>query len=631
MNRGQQNIIRTRLLIAFSSVIVLIIISTGVALIAFDMFGSTVSNATSKSMPRMAATIRLSERAALIAASAPKIALAKNHKEVREVSTQLKFHYDNMLSSLDQLKSPMSSNMFQTFLTDSEHMWALTQEIESLTLRKLDLQQERENIMDEVHNLQDGMDDLLSPIIYGINSLTRLISKRSANKITRDLYNSNDKEILKKAKQNIAILSENAVSNISYAMNIKTESTLMISLLTTAAEVLKANMLPALHNKYKASLAQFEKAIEAHHNGPLAKRNPVLSNQLNELKFKFKNLINRKQNLFLVKREELETKEKINKRLDDQRTLASTIFLQSETVVKLVAQEMEDLESKLSEDLSNSQIILILVAAGSIGAAFFIIYQTHIVLIKHQQDLKAAKETAELASRAKSEFLANMSHELRTPLNAVIGFSEAIKLQVFGPFEANEKYFDYIDSIHASGNHLLDVINDVLDVSRVEAGKMELDYEDVDLYDLVQSTFRLIKDRAIEGDVNLKTNINKDLPFVKADLLRLKQISINLLSNAVKFTEKGGHVDFNIEQVGNGSLCISVKDTGIGMAPDEINKALEVFGQVESHMTRTNEGTGLGLPLVNSLVKLHGWTMKIESKKEKGTNVTILVPPSCVI
>jgi signal transduction histidine kinase/Tfp pilus assembly protein PilE len=239
-----------------------------------------------------------------------------------------------------------------------------------------------------------------------------------------------------------------------------------------------------------------------------------------------------------------------------------------------------------------------------------------------------AQETAEASSRLKSEFLANMSHELRTPLNAIIGFSEMIGSEVLGP--GLPRYREYANDINGAGAHLLALINDVLDLSKAEAGKLELTSEPVDLEALIKECARLMRGRAAEQNLRMTIGVTA-LPQLLVDRLRIKQIFLNLLSNAIKFTPPGGKVSIAAEQDATGDIVICVRDTGIGIAPEMIPLAFEPFRQVDSTLSRKFEGTGLGLPLVKTLVELHGGRVRMESALGKGVAVFVAFPASCCI
>ncbi|NQU55829.1 MAG: PAS-domain containing protein [Rhodospirillales bacterium] len=252
-------------------------------------------------------------------------------------------------------------------------------------------------------------------------------------------------------------------------------------------------------------------------------------------------------------------------------------------------------------------------------------------LSKEVAERKRAEEMAEIASHAKSDLMANMSHELRTPLNAIIGFSSTIMEETFGPID-NKKYSEYMDDIHQSGQHLLELINDILDVSAIEAGAMDIHEETVSLSTIVDASIRIIMPRANKGRLTITASIKPENLQIVVDPRRLKQVLLNLLSNADKFTPENGEVSVTaLLNNDDGSLSITIADTGIGMDEKEMKIALSTFGQVDSGLDRKHEGTGLGLPLTKELMKLHGGMLKVKSKLGHGTAVTVILPKERVV
>ena len=245
--------------------------------------------------------------------------------------------------------------------------------------------------------------------------------------------------------------------------------------------------------------------------------------------------------------------------------------------------------------------------------------------ITNAEILVAAKEAAELANRSKSQFLASISHELRTPLNAIIGFSELMEREVLGPLGRSE-YRDYVGDIGDSGRHLLDLINDILDISKIESGATTIVEDILEIRQVITSSIAMVKGRAREGGVELTVEMPDDLPLLRADPRKLKQVLVNLLANSVKFTPAGGQVTTGTRRQPDGALRIWVADTGIGMAPEDIPKALTAFQQIDSDLNRKFEGTGLGLPLAKAMIELHDGSLSIESAVGHGTVVTIVLP-----
>src|SRR5258708_1111402 len=236
-----------------------------------------------------------------------------------------------------------------------------------------------------------------------------------------------------------------------------------------------------------------------------------------------------------------------------------------------------------------------------------------------------SKEAAEFANRTKTEFLAHMSHELRTPLNAIIGFAEVIKDELFGPV-GKPNYADYANDIHKSGQHLLELINDILDLSKLEAGKLELKETDISLSGLVEQTCMLMRNNARTSGVTIVIDAPESIPLIPPAERDLRQVILNFLSNALKFTPRGGTVTTRVRALPEGGLIFSVSDTGIGMDPEEVRTALMPFGQIDSMIARQHKGTGLGLPISKSLIELHGGRLSISSQPTKGTTLTVTFP-----
>jgi signal transduction histidine kinase len=238
-------------------------------------------------------------------------------------------------------------------------------------------------------------------------------------------------------------------------------------------------------------------------------------------------------------------------------------------------------------------------------------------------EIREKSAQLEIASRHKSEFLATMSHELRTPLNAIIGFSEVLLQQMFGPL--NPKQAEYLDDVLSSGRHLLGLINDILDLSKIEAGRMELDVDTFSLVEALQNGVTMVRERAARHRIALALDVAPGVDLIEADPRKVKQVLFNLLSNAVKFTPDGGRVDVTAAHA-NGDIVIAVKDTGIGISPEDQERIFEEFQQARRQTQRSREGTGLGLSLAKRFVELHGGRIWVESEPGKGSTFTFTLP-----
>jgi signal transduction histidine kinase len=249
---------------------------------------------------------------------------------------------------------------------------------------------------------------------------------------------------------------------------------------------------------------------------------------------------------------------------------------------------------------------------------------------RRNREAEEARHAAESANRSKSRFLAVMSHELRTPLNAIIGFSDLMQTESLGPLQP-AKYREYAEDIHVSGQNLLSVINDILDMAKIEDGKMVLFEEAIDIDEQISGATRFVGERARQGQVALDREIEPGLPPLFADQRSVRHMLLNLLTNSIKFTPGGGRIAVRAQRTSDGGLELVVADTGIGMSQEHLAIALTPFGQVANEYTRRHDGTGLGLPLVKSLAEAHGAAMQIDSALGHGTTVRIAFPPERVL
>lgn len=249
---------------------------------------------------------------------------------------------------------------------------------------------------------------------------------------------------------------------------------------------------------------------------------------------------------------------------------------------------------------------------------------------QHQENLSSQQRRADSANKAKTDFLLTMSHELRTPLNAIMGFSEVMKQQLRGPL-GDERYVDYASDIYDSASHLLAVINNILDISRIEAGRLELDEQAVTLGDEVAKAMRQLEDEARNADVELASEIEPDLPLLLGDAHKIRQIVINLVGNAVRYMPGKGRVVVRAERDPEGGIVLSVEDNGAGMSPEDVERVISPFVRLSNPMVRAHDGTGLGLPLVKALVELHGGTFILTSAVDEGTTARAAFPKSRII
>ena len=308
--------------------------------------------------------------------------------------------------------------------------------------------------------------------------------------------------------------------------------------------------------------------------------------------------------------------------MDTSVKIYSYRFMEHMPALVAVMIDSEDYLETWSVDTWMKTLFLLIFAISSSAFSFFMLH-----MWRQIRRVEESEMTAVLASQAKSEFLANMSHELRTPLNAIIGFSEMMDSGYFGNLTAKQK--ERIHDINLCGNHLLQLINDILEFSKGEAGKLELQEEEVRVAEIINECNRMMHEKSRANGVTIEVDADRTLPLILADKRKLRQILLNLLSNAIKFTPRGGVVQVIAKQDATRAIVIAVQDNGIGIPEEDIPKALSVFGQV--HRSMSHEGTGLGLPLCRMFAELHGGKLALESKVGVGTRVSVILPASRIL
>ncbi|HEY4345445.1 MAG TPA: ATP-binding protein [Parvibaculum sp.] len=310
-----------------------------------------------------------------------------------------------------------------------------------------------------------------------------------------------------------------------------------------------------------------------------------------------------------------------------------TALMNKSPVIVDAGMNCEDINARLFATTKSSPLQGFIVEENGrylgLGSAATLMRVTADIIMRRAEELERQRRRAEAANESKTQFLAGMSHELRTPLNAIIGFADLMRMQLLGPLEP-PRYLDYVNDIHHSGVHLLHMINELLDMAKIEAGHVDLHEDVIDLRDIGTEVLRMLRQSIETARVKLNVVMPSALPLICADEQQVRRVLVNLLSNAIKFTPAGGSITLSAHECESG-LEVSVADTGIGIPPDKLDKVLEPFEQVENSFTRTRAGTGLGLPLTKAMVEAHGGTLTLESELGQGTTVRVSLPSDRIV
>ena len=706
-----RNRFKTALYWAFGGIVAVLVTTVGLALYMTTQLGQAVENTTHEILPETLAALRLSERSALLAALAPTLASARDDGELQQLAERLDELIQDIMLSITRLGVRVAPDTV-TVLRDRVLLLAHTlQTLKEANAERIVLGQRQSERLAEIRKAHSEFNDTVSPVIYGVTSLSQLLAKRGVRQqvtglqglqeqhlqlvlssmalrlglesaraapassdltqvweaASRSLREALDRlaaarhlrlqaelaqlatvaerflktepsneqfdsrrgqfeaafdhyleqvklhsathlrEALEEAQTALAKLIEQMTRDLGYALDIRAEGNLLFALLATSAEANEPNTLVALQDRFKRSYEIFEGAAGTFQTSELARRNPVLADNVNSIN-KHLTLFGAEQNsLFTIRQQSLRVEEQIQVRLAEGRRIAKALTEQIDSLVGRVQLDTEALQQALANQQQALTWTLMWVCAGGLLLAGLIAYGSARILERHERDLHDAKEAADRANLIKSEFLANMSHEIRTPMNGVLGTLDLLKTTGMGG-----KQLCYLDTAQSSAKNLLRIINDILDVSKLESGRLSLEQIEFDLHHQVEETVGLLANEAQRKDLELVCLVAQQVPQrVLGDPTRLHQILTNLLSNAIKFTEQG-EVVLRVELAAAGQLRFLVRDTGIGMAEAQQAQIFDAFVQADGSTTRKYGGTGLGLTISRQLVALMGGTLTVQ-------------------
>ncbi|MBF0573025.1 MAG: response regulator [Desulfamplus sp.] len=608
---------------AFAFIFILVVVASSFGIYTLYNLGQVINTTEKETFPATLAAMRLSERTALIAASAPAITAASNEDDIKNIYDEFEKHMTENRIDLQGVYKMGDPDTLAEVEKSLEKIAIIESSLREIVKEKFNLSKNRHEILGNLLKLQADLDDTLGPLIWGTTSLTKLLGKRTARMIAQNIDKGDDPEHIRSF---INIFIETSLEPLQIALDIKAESSLLISLLNMALHAANSDDIFPLENRASRSLSIFLQALKKFDKSELSKRNPILSVNLSRIEKNFTEITQNRLNPFDIRRKEIEKEVAIISLLNQGRQEAKTLSQQIEIIVKQVQQNLHHQAELVSKRRLMGVSVLVAISLVSCLLSTLVAILTTRALKNRDIAIQQAVVEAERANRIKSQFLANMSHEIRTPMNSVLGFLELVLED--GSLTNDQR--KQLSTAHNSAKGLLSLINDILDMNKLESGKVVIENVEFSLNRLIEQIFQIMDIKAREKGVEFSYSIHDSLSCVfSGDALRIRQVIINLVGNAIKFTHKG-NVTLKVMPEGlvDSSMLLhfTIEDTGIGIAQDRIANIFEPFTQADSSTTRKYGGTGLGTTISKQIVELMGGQIWVESQEGKGSIFEFTLP-----